>query len=444
MPSSEVHIRLGSHAEKDYLLKTAKLFTGVIVGANLLEMTPGATVSLAWKFARMERQFAIDPMTYVFALDPNYITSDTKDRKSGQPIRDMKKSFQSLCREFGGIFKEEVLAYRRSLCPSDINSKELQAELCSCVLKYQLSRMNAFCEADPQLKEIGADTVPSFVFSPYFYIPGDNEENSVEWERLNLGLIRQFGKLASPVPKHAILCFSRRILKDRNRLLAMIGALVNSGCDAAWYWVSNFREEDVTPSELNNLAAFVETSAKQGLELRNMHGGFLSALMSKRGLSGFSHGIGYGESKDVFPVSAGALPTVSYHYLPLHTKSSVLDVERAFSTLGITDAETFHKLVCDCSICKGTLKGNLTNFRKFGEMILKPNNRKESQTPDSAKRCRFHFLLARKKELVFVNRATGGELLRSISQTLAEYQGLPQIMRLREKAGALEMWSKIL
>ena len=117
MPSSEVHIRLGSHAEKEYLLKTAKLFSGVIVGANLLEMTPGATVSLAWKFRTLERQFVIDPLTYVFALDLDYIASDTKDKKSGQVTRDMKKSFQNLCKEFGGVLKDEVLDYRRSLTP---------------------------------------------------------------------------------------------------------------------------------------------------------------------------------------------------------------------------------------------------------------------------------------------------------------------------------------
>jgi len=90
MPFSEVHVRLGSHAEKEYLLKTAKLFSGVIVGANLLEMTPGASVSLAWKFASLKRQFAIDPMTYVFAIDLDYIASDTKDRKTKLTVRDMK------------------------------------------------------------------------------------------------------------------------------------------------------------------------------------------------------------------------------------------------------------------------------------------------------------------------------------------------------------------
>jgi hypothetical protein len=224
----------------------------------------------------------------------------------------------------------------------------------------------------------------------------------------------------------------------------MLKAVMDSGCDAAWYWVSNLREEDITPSELENLTYLVDAAQENEFELRNMHGGFLSALLSKRGLSGFSHSIGYGESKDVFPVSAGALPTVNYHYNPLHTKSSVPDIERGFSTLGIVDADSFHELVCDCSICKGTLKGNLRNFRKFGDMVLKPNNRRESQTPDSAKRCRFHFLLARKKELDLVNGTSTRSLRDLINETVKEYQALPTIMRLREKSDSLALWVKAL
>ena len=47
----QVLLRLGSHAEKDYFLKTLHLWNGLIVGANLLESTPGATSSLVVRFA---------------------------------------------------------------------------------------------------------------------------------------------------------------------------------------------------------------------------------------------------------------------------------------------------------------------------------------------------------------------------------------------------------
>ena len=64
-PRSEVFLRLGSHSEKQYVLKTYHLFSGVLVGANLLESTPGATVSFALNVLNKQKSFAIDPMTYI-------------------------------------------------------------------------------------------------------------------------------------------------------------------------------------------------------------------------------------------------------------------------------------------------------------------------------------------------------------------------------------------
>ena len=46
-----VVLRLGSHAEKDYFLKTIELWDGLMVGANLVEAAPRATSSMVLKFA---------------------------------------------------------------------------------------------------------------------------------------------------------------------------------------------------------------------------------------------------------------------------------------------------------------------------------------------------------------------------------------------------------
>jgi hypothetical protein len=440
MPDSEVLIRLGSHAEKEYLIKTANLFTGVIVGANLLEMTPGATVSLAWRFSSLERKFAIDPLTYVFALDQNYIISEKTNKKTGTVTREMKKSFQKLCTSFGGPFQQKALQQRKSLMPTDFGSAKAISDLATCVLSYQLDRMKAICAADPQLKDFADQALPSFVFSPYFYIPGENENLSYEWETLCLAAIKEFGSLPSPVPKYAVICIARRILRDRDRLLRLIRDVAASGCQGCWFWVSNFKEEDITESELINLDLFVRAGSSDTFKLFNLHGGFLSALLSKHGLNGFSHSIGYGESKDVFPVSGGALPTVIYHYPPLHVKASVPDIDRAFSTLGISTAADFHRLVCDCTLCVGTLRGNLRNFRKFGELVLKAGNTRESQTAESAKRCRFHYLLSRKKELDLVNGLTIEQLKSSLGAAVSEYGRLPISIRLRERSFPLKAW----
>lgn len=46
MTKPELVLRLGTHAEKDYVEKLAAMLDGIIIGTNLLEATPGATSSL--------------------------------------------------------------------------------------------------------------------------------------------------------------------------------------------------------------------------------------------------------------------------------------------------------------------------------------------------------------------------------------------------------------
>jgi septum formation topological specificity factor MinE len=255
-----------------------------------------------------------------------------------------------------------------------------------------------------------------------------------------MNLIQTFGSMECPVPKAAVLCVARKMLKDRDRLSRLLRRVLASGCESCWLWISALREEDVNEAELTNLVLLSKQAQGSNFPLWNMHGGFFSALLNKHGMNGFSHGIGYGESKDVLPVGVGALPTVAFHYNPLHVRCSVLDIERGFSSLGINDADAFHETVCDCVMCKGTLKGDLRNFRKYGELILKKGNSRQSQSAESAKRCRFHFLLARRKELDYVNARTIDELRSDLSAIVDEYTNLSSSIPLRSKSSALRQW----
>ena len=77
----EIILRLGSHAEKEYFLKTSPLYDGVIIGANLLESTPGATSSLLLKIKKMGKKVYIDPITYSFGLDTKKYLQTTRYSK---------------------------------------------------------------------------------------------------------------------------------------------------------------------------------------------------------------------------------------------------------------------------------------------------------------------------------------------------------------------------
>ena len=130
-----------------------------------------------------------------------------------------------------------------------------------------------------------------------------------------------------------------------------------------------------------------------------MHGGLFSLLLSKHGVSGVSHGTGYGEQKDVVPVIGQSTPMVRYYLPPLARRLGVPQIERAFDSLGIHTAEDFYERVCDCAVCKGVVSTSLDEFSAFGDMhFSRPSSKRRAQTPAAAKRCRFHFLLARLRE----------------------------------------------
>jgi hypothetical protein len=157
-------------------------------------------------------------------------------------------------------------------------------------------------------------------------------------------------------------------------------------------------EEDATTEELSSMKNLVEALGEK-VETYNLHGGYFSLLLCKFGLSGISHGVGYGEQKDVVPVIGQSTPTVRYYLPPIHSRLGVPPIERCFAALGITSVQDFYKRVCDCVVCKGVVKISLREFSAFGETRRsRPEARRPAQTPAAAKRCRFHFLLRRIKE----------------------------------------------
>ena len=443
-PRSEVFLRLGSHAEKQYVIKTFRLFHGILVGANLLESTPGATVSFALNVLGKGRAFAIDPMTYTFGMDLDFIKSETIDRSKGKKTTKfgLKKSFAKLAKEYGTPVSDAVQK-DRPVKPDDFDDRTIEA-FCESIYDYQTGRMRTLFDADVQLQEFSDHCPdPTFVFAPYFFIPYD-AAGWREWRDLNLKLATCFNELDGDVEKHGVICIDQKILDDRDRWLRICRSFIETGLPSFWLWMSPLNEEKISESRLRALTDGIETFNDAGRRVYNMHGGYLSALLSKRGMTGFSHGVGYGESKDVVPVIGVIVPVVNYHYPPLHIRVGIAEIERALSDLGISDADDFHAKVCDCTVCKGVLAGDLKNLRQFGELVLKVGNFKKSQTPDSAKKCRLHFILARRKEIDHVSDLTPEELKQELKDTAAEYAALPGYLTLQSKGRHLTTWAKIL
>ena len=160
-----VVLRLGSHAEKDYFLKTTGLWDGLMVGANLLEAAPGATSSMVFKFAgkKHEMPYYVDPMTYAFGTyiehgtneprtDLDWIKSDQKNKETKKVERRYKRSYRALAEIIGGPLLSG-LEKDEGISSDHFDDLEEIEQLCDAVLQYQRTRIRSEFECGFRVRE---------------------------------------------------------------------------------------------------------------------------------------------------------------------------------------------------------------------------------------------------------------------------------------------------
>ena len=402
---------MGSHSEKEYIEKTVKHFDGIMVGANLLQISPGATASLLFKLhGASKRPYYVDPMTYAFGsyYDPetNKVRDDLDWIKSIQKVvgkkgvteRKFKGSYRKLAESFGPPFST-ALDRGSAIGENDFDDKLIDLA-CKSVLEFQAESLRDVFRKDPQTADI-ADQLPQpeALFAPYFYIEPNRAKELID---LNNRLARAATKQGHARPIHVVICGHLQLLTDKKLATPVVENLLQCKPAGVWLWFSRFDERYQEREELFALRWWVEQLA-DSIPVYNMHGGYFSVALSKFGMAGTAHGVGYGEQKDVVPVIGQSTPTVQYYVRALHSKYSVLQIQRSFSRLGIKTPADFFERICDCSICKGIIAEDLNEFSQFGEIHYStPKSKRAAQTPAAAKRCRYHFLLNRIKERDFV------------------------------------------
>lgn len=430
-----VIIRMGSHAEKDYVLKTAPLMDGIAVGANLMEATPGATSSLLFKLSgpRVDTPYYIDPMTYAFGpyfdrepgvtrVDLDWIKS-FKKQGSGR-VRTFKKSYLSLAEKLGSVF-QIAIEEEEALTPDSLANEDILKDVCTNVIDYQLNCVESVFAADDEFKHY-FDKIPSpkAVFAPYFYI---EPSNAGEWTQLALRLSSKSVDLYPKENVHSIICVDESFLEDRAFISQLIAEIPKTKVKGVWFWFSRLHEDKASSHQLGALRELTE-SLSEHLEVYNLHGGFYSLALCKHGMNGISHGVGYGEQKDVVPVVGQSTPTVNYYMPPVHRRLSVPNIERTFDDLGIKIPSDFHETICNCVVCKGVIKTDLNSFREFGEMhYSRPESKRMAQTPAAAKRCRFHFLLKRYAERDWVRNEELESIIYALKISYAKWGGEPSL-----------------
>ncbi len=453
-PAPELMLRLGSHAEKEYFEKTVQFLDGVVIGANLIEATPGATASLMVRFStgtggrrRGAVPVIIDPMTYAFGTyvqdgtpraDLDWIKSDQKIKgQKGRTARRLKKSYRALADQLGGVFKRAA-DDEKAIEPEQLTPAVCR-EVARAVLGYQRERMLGEFAKDEEFAEF-AEYVPKpkFALTPYFYLDPSRFD---AWVEATFRLLKATVTEAKGLPVHAVICADESALRDAKLLERLTGDLPKSGAQGVWFWFSRFDERDASAETLAGFRDLVQSLAAS-MPVYNLHGGFFSLALAHYGLTGVSHGVGYGEQKDVLPIIGQSTPTVRYYFPPLRRRTGIPNIQFALTHKRITTAADFFASVCDCVVCKGVIGSDLSQLAQFGDLHYStPQSKRLAQTPAAAKRCRYHFILRRVAERDWVRK---NDLAAVVNVLAAGRKDWGSIRVFRDEAAHLDHWIEVL
>ncbi len=456
----KVVLRIGSHAEKEYFEQLARFLDGLMVGGNLLEITPAATFSLVYAIGKKRGAtlpFYLDPMTYCFGpyidpttgrkrIDLNALKSKRKDRKTKKEIFAVKDSYTALASKLGPHFEGAVK--HGAAVDISVVTPDQRDKMCQGVVDYQIRRMGeirAEIEVDDEdMQALSAVDKPAVVFAPYFFI---HESWAAAGLDAAIDLARRTAALKPAVPVHAVVCANLAVLRSAAHVQYLINQLPATGVSGVWLWFDGFNELEAPLDELVNFRKIVKGLGGT-MEVYNLHGGYYSLLLAHDGLAGISHGVGYGEQKPVAQVIGAAAPTVRYYLPPISKRVGVPDVQRCLPDVGITTAAEFFTQVCDCQICKGVIGSDLARFAAFGEMHrASATAQRDSQTPAAAKMCRFHFLLNRLQEPKAVAKLTSADRAKHVTADAKPWRDcypLRQHLGPTGERGYIELWAEAL
>lgn len=387
-------IRLGTHAEKDYLLRAAAWYDELLVNANLLEGTTGATSVFILELAQHQKNFFVDPVTYAFALDPVHIMS-----RSTRGETRFKRTFLNLARRYGLIAPDAD--FIPQIKPATLqNDSPFRLNFVQAVLRYQQTTVSESLDANMDfLSDQTQPVPPSKLIAPYFFVPFDEDGG---WAELNCLLVREAAECSQSEYARgvfALICFDSLML-DRGFAIDKLVTLYSQlPCEGFALWPTSFNEQRATAGQVAGLAQLVSSLALSGRPIISMYGGYFSAALASLGLTGISHGVGYGEQRDVVPVVGGGLPPAKYYLPDIHEEVYIHDLVSLARDL---DETQFQQTICRCVICRGLLQGGVNGLLdQYGEIVRRPygNSFKDFAAPTVYRLTRFHFMQNRSREL---------------------------------------------
>lgn len=423
-------LRVGAMSDKAVIEASAPTFDVLVIQANL---AVSASKGLA-SWEALPKPFWIDPITYAFAANPDYLKSEQKVPGSNEKRLAFKKTFLKLAEAYGEPFQRLIEEDRR-LSPDDFDPAG-DAALTKRIVDWQASVISVGADAkyglEPSLE-------PCLLTAPFF--PLQKSQGQMPWFDVNMRLAAAADSLVAPERLAIGLLIEADVFEDDEFLDRIVDRLGQINAKHVWLWLSDNEELNMSATKSLRYALFVKRLSELDKSVHVAFAGSFSALLLTRGATSIAHGVNYWERKDWEPLAGGGLPTLQYVFPPLRRRLPFLDAD---SVVDVNDAEEFHATICGCRICRNTLNGDITNFGEFGEVEVRTRSDRwgnvieyDVPTPKSLRLTKGHYLHAKEIEVAEIlrGRSTPSLLLDS-HRRFSSQQVVP--------IGHLERWADAL
>ncbi len=460
--SEKKHIlRYGTNADQKYFDGDFEsCYNTVAINANMIASSPN-TLALFVGKKTINKPFFIDPISHLFQHSQSYISG------AGGGI---KRSIDNLISGYTKDILEEDLDtqikydYVKNAIKSESIDDNFVEKFTQNVISYQenlvsngdktitdyVKYVDFAKEEDPSQKDLQIHHKPDFLVAPYFYI---DEES---WLEKNLLFLEKAKKIAPNGQKvFAQIVISKRVfdkglLNTGDLLDKIIKKYKESNADGFLLWVDDHSEHQEISKSLKKYKEIIEGLYSDEKPVYSLYGGFFSVCLTNndlKALSGVSHGMEYGESREVVPVGGG-IPVAKYYFYPLHKRMNLKDMLDVIRQMKIETKEQFFEKICNCPMCKEVIKSDVLNDFQEGYGKSKPSTFQRGKTlvtmsfstTETKARSLKHYLYNKKREFEEVEQKTLSEIIENINKDYKEYKNIVDINNCQQ----LEEWAQAL
>lgn len=371
---------------------------GYFHGLHLSATLPGFMVD----FVRsLGRPFFIDPVLYQFIWNKKGLKNDKGF---------IKPSVKKIADKYGDPVKKH--AGRRPLKPDDFTSDWKRIDdMVANIMEFQNNilttgqqTLDAYYDKydiidDEEEEEPipAADPKPWALVAPYLPF----KELDDPWYEVTLKLALKAAEQSDGAdPLYPVILIPPNILENTDDIKRICDDYAAGEFSGYFIWVNKFSENNVNGEKASGLIELVRRLSSDGKPVYKLFGGYLSTLLHQHGLTGFSCGIGYGDSKNVYAYPGGGRGSGQpRYYIPrLHRSLELADAERLI--------REYPDLACRCEVCRSI----------YGDSIDKFPEMKESG------RCQSHFMNSRQREITLIMEKGTEAAVKEMLSTADEFR----------------------